>query len=332
MQNLNKYISGLLFIHDCVILPGFGGFVTNYHKAEHNELNNTFLPPKKDVMFNKNLTYNDGLLINYLAKNRNIPYKKAEKLIRDEVQRAWLTLDKTGKVNFEGVGNFEYDKNGKLIFTPENSENFLPDSYGLYSFRFPPLNYQKNAHNIIPLYNHTSTMNESVKKTLKWAAAAVTVTILSIAALIPIQKHNQANQTAGYSFNIPEEKSIEDIHSAMAVADTNMEEVITKNTDKRLALFYSEDVSVNTDDIKKQNTDGYIFHIIGGSYKDNANATEHAEQFRKKGFDAVVLNTDNLYRISLCRYNDKVNALHELRRIRSEEHNDKVWMLAQKEE
>lgn len=325
MQDLNKYVSGLLFIHDCVILPGFGGLVTNYHNAEHNEMSNTFFPPKKDVLFNKNLTYNDGLLINYLAKNLDITYSEAEERIKEEVQKAWLKLDKGQKVSFDGVGSFQYDKNRNMIFTPEDSENFLTDSYGLASFRFPPLSYQKNAREIIPLYKYTH-MDEGVKKTLKWAAAAVVVFAVTLATLVPYQQNKNTQQTAGYSFDSAGEKPIEAVHSAM-INDTNVAEVINKTTDKRLALFYNEETQPS---VKKQETEGYKFYIIGGSYKDEINAQENVENFKDKGFDAEVLNVNDLYRVSLCQFDNKVNALHELRRIRNEEQNDNVWLYSQK--
>jgi len=326
MQDINKYISGLLFIHDCVILPGFGGFVTNYHSAEHNEMSNTFYPPKKDVLFNKHLTYNDGLLINYLAKNYNISYKEAAQLIKDEVQKAWIELDKGRKVHFDGVGIFGYDENRNMVFTPEDSENFLTDAYGLSSFRFPPLNYQKSARNVIPLYNQTQHMNEGAKKTLKWAAAAVAVAFVTVLALIPYQKNNSLEQTAGYNFDSTSDKPIETVHSAMP-CDTNVVEVIDQKTDKRLALFYTEE---SADLEKKQDTEGFIFYIIGASYKDESNAKEHANLFKQKGFKASVIKVDDLYRVSLCNFDNKVNALHELRRIRNEEKNDNVWLYSQK--
>jgi nucleoid DNA-binding protein len=308
-----------------VILPGFGGLVTNYHNAEHNEVSNTFFPPKKDVLFNKNLIYNDGLLINYLAKNLNISYTEAEERIKEEVQKAWLRLDKGHSVSFDGVGSFQYDKNRNMIFTPEDSENFLTDSYGLSSFRFPPLSYQKNAREIIPLYKHTA-MDEGVKKTLKWAAAAVVAFAITLTALIPYQRSKTMQQTAGYSFDSTGENPIEMVHSAM-VNDTNVAEVINKTTDKRLALFYNEEAQPS---VKKQANEGYTFYIIGGSYKDEGKAQEHVVLFKDKGFNASVLNVNDLYRVSLCQFDNKVNALHELRRIRNEEQNDNVWLFSKK--
>lgn len=320
MQDLNKYLSGLLFIHDCVILPGFGGFVTNYKSAHHNDLNHTFYPPQKDLLFNKNLTYNDGLLINYLAKNLHISYVEAEERIQSEVQKAWLILEKGGKVTFEGVGSFEYDKNQHLCFTPDDTENFLTDAYGLASFRFPPLNYQKNQHDLFPLYNSIS-MNPGVKKTLK--VAAVLVPIVGLLTLIPITRDYRNQQNAGFlSTEIVTDKPIEETHSAMPV-DSNMEVVLENSTDKRQALFYAEEAKPI---IAKQNTEGLTFYIIGGSYKDLANAEIHALEFQKKGFTTQVLHENDLFRVSLATFDNKVNALHELRRIRSEEKNDQVWL------
>ncbi|MDA3893362.1 MAG: SPOR domain-containing protein [Salinivirgaceae bacterium] len=325
MHDLNKYVSGLLFIHDCVILPGFGGLVTNYHNAEHNELSSTFYPPKKDVLFNKNLTYNDGLLINYLAKNLDISYEEAEKRIKEEVQKSWLKLDKGQQVSFDGVGSFRYDKDQNMVFTPEDSENFLTDAYGLSSFRFPPLNYQKNVHNIIPLHKHTH-MDEDVKTTLKWVAAAVAIVAIAILSLIPYQKNKSLQQIAGVTFDTATKKPSELVHSAMP-ADTNVAEVIDQTTDKRLALFYNEEAEAT---VKKQETTGLTFHIIGGSYKDESNALEDVAFFKQKGFNAKVINANELYRVSLAEFDSKVNALHELRRIRNEEQNDNVWLLSQR--
>lgn len=322
MQDLNKYISGLLFIHDCVILPGFGGFVTNYSDAEHENLSNTFHPPKKNILFNKNLTYNDGLLINYIAKNLKIDYKKAEDLVKTEVQNAWLKLEENSEVSFEGVGTFSFDKNRKLIFNPAITENFLTDSYGLSSFRFPPLNYEKSVQKLSSNYN-SFEMNNGLKQTLKWAAIAIP--IVGILALVPyVKNNNQQSATIGIVDSINDEVPIEDTHSAM-VPDSNISGMINQATDKKTALFYSEE---NQSITIRQQTDGKTFHIIGASYKNVSNANKHAEELINKGLQAQVIENNNLYRVSLATFDNKVNALHELRRIRNEEQNDKVWLFS----
>lgn len=323
MHDLNKYVSGLLFIHDCVILPGFGGFVTNYHQAEHHSESNTFIPPKKDVLFNKHLTYNDGLLINYLSKNQKISYEEAEEKIKTEVQKAWLKLDKGEEVIFDGIGTFKIDKEERLAFKPADTENYLTDSYGLSSFRFPPLSYQKNSIDLIPKYNDSRAMNDGLKQTLKWVAIAVP--IVGILALIPYY-NNYKQQSAGVDFvSLPTEKAIEETYTAMP-SDSNITGVIDQTTDKRTALFYTE--IPKEEAVKKQAVPGQTFYLIGGSYKDEANANIHCEEFITDGFTAEVIHVDDYYRVSLANYDSKVNALHELRRVKSEESYSKVWLFS----
>lgn len=323
MHDISNYISGLLFLHDCVIIPGFGGFVSNYKNSRQNELNNTFFPPSKDVLFNNNLTYNDGLLINYLSKNKNISYTDAAEQVKLNVQRAWVQLNNNGEVVFEGIGSFCYDKNKKLIFTPELTENFLTDSYGLSSFRFPPLNYQKQPKDIIPL-NYDKKMHPGVKTTLKWAAVAIP--LIGLLSLIPFYKNHNA-QTAGISVNNNPDV-VEPIEQTLTAFTNNndIDIALSQNTNKRSALFYTE--PVNTP-VKKADIKAKTFYIIGGSFKDEAHAQILANEFKKKGFNAGVLQVNDLFRVTLCSFSDKVNALHELRRIRNTEQNDNVWIYSE---
>lgn len=322
MHDLNKYISNLLFIHDCVILPGFGGFVTNYHDAEHEKLSNTFHPPKKDILFNRNLTYNDGLLINYISKNLKIDYKSAELVVQNEVQNIWLKLEDKNEICFEGIGTFLVDKDQNIVFEPASGGNFLADSYGLSSFRFPPLNYEKPKSKISSNYNSLE-MNNGLKQTLKWAAIAIP--IIGVLATVPyVRNSNEQTAKIGLIDSVNEDKPIEDTHSAMA-PDTNLSGMINKATDKKTALFYSEENQTVT---LRQETNAKMFYIIGASYKDAENANKHADILKKDGLESLVIESNNLYRVSLASFDSKVNALHELRRIRHEEKNDNVWLFA----
>ena len=79
---MNKYvehIEELLYLHDCVIVPGFGGFICDYTSANINEKTGTIVPPSKKVVFNKHLKQNDGLLIDWIARKEQIDYEKAQR-------------------------------------------------------------------------------------------------------------------------------------------------------------------------------------------------------------------------------------------------------------
>lgn len=323
MEKLNKYIKGLLFVYDCVIIPDFGAFVSNYAEAQHIELTHSFYPPKKNIRFNKNLTYNDGLLINTIAKNLKISYLDAENKLKNEVQNMWLALEANEKINMKGIGTFEY-KNEKLIFNQETTNNFLAESFGLSVFRFPPLNYQKKIRNLSVIHTST-TMNSGLKQPLKWAA--ILLPIIGLLALIPYVKNNK-QQTAGIDFNAsPTYVSIEETHTATS-ADTDLVKIMNKATDKKTALFYTE--KKENFDISKQTNQNKKFYIIGASYKNKSNALKHAKLFEKEGFEQVeVIETNQLFRVAVNTFDDKLNALHELRRIRHRTKNDKFWLLSE---
>ena len=63
-----QHIKELFVHHDCIIIPGFGGFILNYRPAEISDHQNFFRPPGKDISFNKSLIHNDGLLINKISQ------------------------------------------------------------------------------------------------------------------------------------------------------------------------------------------------------------------------------------------------------------------------
>ena len=89
MNKYVEYIEELLYLYDCVIVPGFGGFVGVYAGAAIDEKQGRILPPRKTVVFNRHLQQNDGLLIEWIARKETIPYEKAERrvtLFREELR------------------------------------------------------------------------------------------------------------------------------------------------------------------------------------------------------------------------------------------------------
>ncbi len=66
-MDVTAFIRELLFGHDCVIVPGFGGFIGNYTPARIDKRTGTFYPPVKQISFNRNLNHNDGLLVGKIS-------------------------------------------------------------------------------------------------------------------------------------------------------------------------------------------------------------------------------------------------------------------------
>ena len=100
-KSVAHYISELLFLHDCVILPEFGGFVGNKQSAILNTATGALTPPTKQIVFNKNLNTNDGLLISHIANYEGITNEKAQKTVlefstklNDKLKNAFYEMSK----------------------------------------------------------------------------------------------------------------------------------------------------------------------------------------------------------------------------------------------
>ena len=50
-----QVVEKLLYKHDCVIIPGFGGFVCNMEHARIDQVTHVIIPPGKHIIFNPNL-------------------------------------------------------------------------------------------------------------------------------------------------------------------------------------------------------------------------------------------------------------------------------------
>lgn len=131
------YISSLLYQHDCVVIPGMGGFIANYTPSHIIPFKNNFHPPSKEIIFNSGLQHNDGLLVNYIANQEGITYTQALLRLEQEAQTLRQDLLSGKIVRLENVGTLRLNEEKNILFTPDKTGNFLEDSFGLPSFSTP---------------------------------------------------------------------------------------------------------------------------------------------------------------------------------------------------
>ncbi len=85
-MDIKAFIRELLFGHDCVIVPGFGGFIGNYSPAHIDRMTGTFYPPVNQISFNRNLNHNDGLLISKISLSTGVNYGDARNIVEEFVR------------------------------------------------------------------------------------------------------------------------------------------------------------------------------------------------------------------------------------------------------
>jgi len=167
-MRLDKNISELLFKYDCVIVPDLGGFVTNYRPASLDENANIFSPPSKSLSFNSYLKNNDGLLAKYISEKEELSFEEVKIEIKKEVEDYFSRLTSGKRVVFDKVGILYMDKAKNIQFSPDESINYLLDSYGLRSVfaHAQEQSVEKKIKRLIPLKSELKDEKE-VKATEK---------------------------------------------------------------------------------------------------------------------------------------------------------------------
>ena len=139
MIEINRHIEILLLSNDCVIVPGFGGFMAHHVDARYDGTDNMFLPPLRTVGFNPQLTMNDSLLALSYVETYDMSYPEALRRIEEEVNEIRQTLENEGRYEVDNVGTLSLNEDGNIEFEPYEAGILTPDFYGLGGFDMLPV-------------------------------------------------------------------------------------------------------------------------------------------------------------------------------------------------
>ncbi len=135
---ITNYLIELLKDNECVIVPGFGAFISKRHSAAIDYANHRFTPPYKEIVFNNKLQNDDELLVNFLCEKENISREDAIFKIQSFVNQSEAILDVNSELTLEGLGKIR--KFGDdYVLTSKVESNLLGDSFGLTEFNMQPV-------------------------------------------------------------------------------------------------------------------------------------------------------------------------------------------------
>lgn len=144
MNELSRHIEILLLDNDCVIVPGFGGFMAHYRAAEYVEEVGMFYPPQRTLGFNPQLQLNDSLLAHAYVEAYDISYPEAVQRIESEVEEIRQTIVTEGAYEFHGIGIIKLCTTGIYDFEPCTAGLLTPELYALNSFNFDKIENSAN--------------------------------------------------------------------------------------------------------------------------------------------------------------------------------------------
>jgi hypothetical protein len=138
-MQVENYIQELLFEHNCVVIPDFGGFITEVKAVEIHPITHRFTPPAKRIAFNEQLKVNDGLLAATISRKEAVTMEEAYELIKKFVTTIREELRTNRNYIFQEIGKLFYNVENKLEFEPDIRINYLEESFGFQELFFKPI-------------------------------------------------------------------------------------------------------------------------------------------------------------------------------------------------
>ncbi|ANU57633.1 HU domain-containing protein [Bacteroides caecimuris] len=362
MIELAQHIETLLLENDCVIVPGFGGFVAHYSPATRIKEENIFLPPTRTIGFNPQLKLNDGVLVQSYMSAYDTSFADASRIVEKEVNEFIGLLHEEGKAHLDNIGEIHYNVYGNYEFIPYDSKITTPSLYGLDFFEMQELSVLQQKEKVwVPTHQEKEkkTFEISINRAyLRNAAAMIAAIVLFFAFSTPVentdvQKNNYAQLLPSELFEQIEKQSVavtpvyvksEAMQQAKKLSASSTKASSTKKhtadkvkTSKPIAVKEvkvtkqgtSATTAATAPAVKSQKSVNHPFHIIvagGISLKD---AEAIATQLKSKGFaNAKALNMDGKVRVSISSFDNRNEATKQLLELRKNETYKNAWLLA----
>lgn len=295
-----KTIIELLTHQECVIVPGFGGFVVNDRLAEIRD--GRFMPSRKELVFNSRLVHNDGDLAHAIMNEKSCSFEESNQIIANEVAAIWSALKNDGIYTVPEFGVFTL-KSGKVAFLQKNLKVASGASFGLDDFYYPVLD--KN-HPRVSVASSAKGSGSSMKTALIAAAAVLAFLLVGQ----PVQDVSQPNM-ASLVPNMASSQS--SLKSELEVKKAELDHVQSeleayKNADADFYLITADfsDEESAYDYMRKNGASASSLLCISQHYYLTAYSAKTKEAVDSFCFSNESADWTNAYILSVSKFNDEL--------------------------
>lgn len=358
-----KYLTELLYDNECVIITGFGAFITQRHSAVIDYTNNRFAPPYKEIIFNNKLVNDDGLLVDFICKKESTSAAEAMTIIQNFVNQTMAILEVNSNVELDGLGKISVNFKGDYIFTPDENLNLLPDSYGMDVFNCNAIYRAETYHEIkerisdeqkqknteytvaIDVIEESKQQTEVVKRPSLFKSLMYTTFAFLLIFMINWSTDKADSNLASWNpflYSSPNEFFLNLLNNkdAEKTVAENVEVVDIEDVEiaHETEIADVESIEVIVADVEPVTTMDqiqeiqYPYYIVGGSFQTEASAEKCLGAIRELGFDKadVLEKNDNGYiRVYYESFAEKQEALVRLDIIKRD-YDKSAWLLFQK--
>ncbi len=313
-KTVEHYISKLLFLHDCVILPNFGGFVGNPQSAKLNKTTGMLSPPSKKILFNTNLKTNDGLLITHISNKEEITQEVAKNEVENYAAKIADKLTKSKVLRIDKIGLFTLGNEENIIFLQDSENNYSLDSFGMKAtYNKAVVRETIIEEKVTATIKNIRIQSNNPKSFLRVAAVIIPLIALSYISITQQDKINNV-YTQMASLN-PFENSV----ITGPIKEVIPEMKIKVEVIPRVEIIDEEFAPI----IIPQKT----YYIIAGAFTEKKNANKMLAKLKKWNYNTELVPSENLLRVSYNSFTNKSDALIALHKIKQE--NSAAWLLTQ---
>lgn len=330
-------IAELLYEHDCLIVPGLGAFVSSRRPAVIDKKRGLLFPPCKEIVFNKSLCHNDGVLVGYVAEAYGVSIDEANGMVVSFVEEVKRQLKARGSVALEGVGVLRMFGT-EVSFVADSDVNYLVESYGLSA---QPICVKPSA-NVVKMRNYAY---------LKHVAASVAV-LVGLMMVAPETRdasvengYSQAN-IAAEAFNVPivstvvssramgdvavnAENSVEVLDNAAGV-DAGSAMGVSAGSGSNIAEDASSEGNM-VSEVSREDEKDEKFYIIVGSFRTEREADTYISSMVARGVSGLdKLPSNGRYRVSAGCFETHAEAVRNNKSFRNISGFENAWVLRDK--
>lgn len=301
MKTISRHISSLLYDHECVIVPHLGAFLTNEVGASIDVNRGLLLPPRKEIVFNAQLSHNDGMLVNAIALSERIMFSEAGKAVESFVNNVMDLLRSGEVVSLPTLGKLSLMKNGVITFSADSKCNYLAESYGLQTISAAVL--PERTVGMVRMGDYSR-----YKRAAGWAAAVALLFCFGPKLNdMPLQERNVSSYA-----------SLSSVFGTEVASE--------KETAEESNMFYSVADEVS----EGEAIEPLHYHIIIGSYPTRVKALRRKAELEKRGVSdiEIITSADSKYvRLSVASFATQEEAREQNRIIRKIQGMEKAWVL-----
>lgn len=305
MIQVQNIINSIVKEHEFVVLPEFGAILGHQIPASFDSIKGKFSPASRKLSFNESLKQDDGFLANYISKTKSITHQEASIYLKKYVQTLKLEIQNIGSTEIKGVGVFQKNIEGKLLFEPDFYQSIKDDWYGFTDITAKLVNPANRGFVINSTVEEVKhVFGEEDNKVIainwyKWSAAAMIVGAFTYFSYFLVTNDGTLNKSnlnpiGFFNENFKKQPNNIDFSTREVLKSSKPEFSVNistsvDSTSEILAPTYKREIETETIAESSVEDNNFKYYLIAGAFKGEKQALKLKDIMIQKGYNSCIV-------------------------------------------